>query len=100
MNLIERITINPAVCHGKPTIRSMRYPVEFIIDLLSSGMTFSDIMNDYPAIEENDILACLLYASQLTKMKGNKPKMSKFFGALPNIGDGLQIQKSLRDEWV
>jgi uncharacterized protein (DUF433 family) len=73
MSLIERITINPEVCHGKPTIRNLRYPVELIIDLLSSGMTFSDIMEDYPVIEEKDILACLFYASQLTKIKTIHP---------------------------
>ena len=67
--LIERITINADVCHGKPTIRNMRYPVEMILDLLSSGMTWSEIMKDYPAIEENDIRACLLFASQLAKVK-------------------------------
>lgn len=67
--LINRITLNPEVCHGKPTIRNMRYPVELILDLLSSGMTFQDITEDYPAIEEDDIKACLLYASRLMKVK-------------------------------
>ena len=50
-NLISRITINPGVCHGKPTVRNMRYPVEMILDLLSSGMEFQEIIEDYPAIE-------------------------------------------------
>ena len=68
-SLIERITVNADVCHGKPTIRNLRYPVEMIIDLLSSGMTWSEIINDYPVIEEDDIRACLLFASQLTKVK-------------------------------
>jgi uncharacterized protein (DUF433 family) len=67
--LIERITTNPDICHGKPTIRNMRYPVEMILDLLSSGMTWVEIMEDYPAIEEDDIRACLLFASQLAKVK-------------------------------
>ena len=67
--LLNRITINPAICHGKPTVRNMRYPVEMILDLLSSGMNFSEIIEDYPAIEENDILACLAFASQLTRVK-------------------------------
>jgi uncharacterized protein (DUF433 family) len=68
-NLISRITINPDVCHGKPTVRNMRYPVEMILDLLSSGMTFQEIIEDYPAIENEDILACLAYASKLTDVK-------------------------------
>jgi uncharacterized protein (DUF433 family) len=67
--LFERITINPDICHGKPSIRNMRYPVEMILDLLSSGMTWVEIMDDYPAIEKDDIQACLLFASQLAKIK-------------------------------
>jgi uncharacterized protein (DUF433 family) len=68
-NLISRITINPEICHGKPTVRNMRYPVEMILDLLSSGMTFQEIIEDYPALENEDILACLSYASKLTDVK-------------------------------
>jgi uncharacterized protein (DUF433 family) len=68
-NLLSRITINSDVCHGKPTIREMRYPVEMILDLLSSGMTFQEIINDFPAIEPDDIKACLAYASKITRVK-------------------------------
>jgi uncharacterized protein (DUF433 family) len=68
-SLLNRITINPDICHGKPTIRNMRYPVEMILDLLSSGMTFQEITEDYPAIVIDDIRACLAYASRLTKVK-------------------------------
>ena len=68
-NLISRITINPDICHGKPTVRNMRYPVEMILDLLSSGMTFQEIIEDYPALENEDVLACLAYASKLTDVK-------------------------------
>lgn len=67
--LINRITINPEICHGKPAIRNMRYPVELILDLLSSGMSVSEILNDYPALVEDDIKACLTFASRLTKVK-------------------------------
>jgi len=66
---LNRITINPDVCHGKPTIRNMRYPVEMILDLLSAGMSNQEIVADYPAIEIDDIRACLSYASRLTKVK-------------------------------
>lgn len=59
--LIKRITVNADVCHGKPTIRNMRYPVEMILDLLASGMSVSEIREDYPAIEAEDVLACLAY---------------------------------------
>ena len=68
-SLIKRITINADVCHGKPTIRNMRYPVEMIMELLSSGMTWKEIMDDYPAIVEDDIRACLLYATKLSRVK-------------------------------
>jgi uncharacterized protein (DUF433 family) len=68
-NLLSRITLNPEVCHGKPTIRNKRYTVELILDLLSAGMTESEILKDYPALERNDILACLAYASKITKTK-------------------------------
>jgi len=67
--LINRITINSEICHGKPTIRNMRYPVELILDLLSAGMTVSEIIGDYPALVEDDIKACLTFASRLTKVK-------------------------------
>jgi len=66
---IDRITVNPDICHGKPTIRNMRYPVEMVLDLLSSGMTHQEIMEDYPAIEQKDIIACLMFASQLARIK-------------------------------
>ena len=66
---IGRITINPDICHGKPTIRNMRYPVEMVLDLLAAGMTHQEIMEDYPAIEQEDIIACLVFAAQLTRVK-------------------------------
>jgi len=47
MNHIERITMDPDICHGKPTIRGLRYPVKMILQLLSSGMTIDDILTDY-----------------------------------------------------
>jgi uncharacterized protein (DUF433 family) len=59
----ERITIDPAICHGKPTVRGLRYPVEMILDLLSSGMTHGEVLADYPDLEVEDILAVLEYQS-------------------------------------
>ena len=57
--LLDRITINPEICHGKPTIRGLRYPVETILELLSSGMTIEEILADYEDLERDDILAVL-----------------------------------------
>lgn len=65
MQYLERITIDPAICHGKPSIRGMRWPVEFIIDLLGSGMSINEILEDHPELEKEDILASLNYAKML-----------------------------------
>ncbi len=62
-SLLSRITVNPNVCFGKPTIRNMRYPVEIMLDLLSAGMTIEEVLEDYPDLEREDILACLEFAS-------------------------------------
>ena len=62
MDLIDRITIDPNICHGKPTIRGLRYPVETILELLSSGMTVEQVLADYEDLERDDILAALAYA--------------------------------------
>ncbi|MBK9335847.1 MAG: DUF433 domain-containing protein [Lewinellaceae bacterium] len=69
MNLLNRITLNPNVCFGKPTIRNMRYPVEMILDLLSAGMTENELLEDYPDLEREDIRACLVFAAKLTQVK-------------------------------
>ncbi|MVN19999.1 DUF433 domain-containing protein [Mucilaginibacter arboris] len=61
-NIIERITIDSNICHGKACIRHMRWPVEVIIDLIASGMSFDDIITDHPELEKEDILASLAYA--------------------------------------
>jgi uncharacterized protein (DUF433 family) len=67
--LLERITHNPDLCHGKPCIRGLRYPVEFILELLSSGMTTAEILADYDDLEQEDIQAALLFAARLTQVK-------------------------------
>ena len=67
--LLQRITISPGICHGKPTIRGLRYPVENILELLASGMTHKEILSDYEDLEEDDLYACLLFAAQLASIK-------------------------------
>jgi uncharacterized protein (DUF433 family) len=62
MKLADRITIDPEVYHGKPTIRGLRYPVETILELLSLGMTSEEILADYEDLEPDDILAVLDFA--------------------------------------
>src|SRR6185369_10985511 len=73
MNLSERITMNPQICHGKPTIRGLRYTVEFILELLSSGMAVDEILADYEDLERDDILAALDFARQLSQIKRIEP---------------------------
>jgi uncharacterized protein (DUF433 family) len=65
----DRITMDPAVCHGKPCIRGLRYPVETILQWLSSGMTPEQILGDYQDLEREDILAVLAYAARLAEIK-------------------------------
>jgi Uncharacterized conserved protein len=69
MNLIDRITIDPAICHGKPILRGLRYPVETILELLSSGMTPEEILADYEDLEHDDILAALAFATRIIQIK-------------------------------
>lgn len=61
--LLKRITHIPGLLGGKPTIRAMRFPVKDILELLASGMTNKEILEQHPALEEDDIRASLLYAA-------------------------------------
>jgi len=65
----EIITIDPAICHGKPTIRGLRYPAETILELLGAGMSYEEILDDYPDLHREDILAVLTFAARLSQVK-------------------------------
>ena len=67
--LLDRIVINPTINHGKPVIRGLRYPVETLLELLSSGMTIDDILADYEDLEREDLLAALAFAARLTHVQ-------------------------------
>ena len=71
--MLERITIDPAVCHGKPCIRVLRYPVETVLEWLASGMTPEDIMTDYEDLQRDDIQAVLAYAARLSHVQRMLP---------------------------
>lgn len=62
MTSFNRIPIDATICHGKPCVRGMRWPVEVALDLLGAGMTIIDILADHPELEREDITACLNYA--------------------------------------
>jgi len=67
--LFRRITIDPAICHGKPIIRGLRYPVESILEYLAGGDTIDDILAEFSDLESEDILTCLAFAAQAIKTK-------------------------------
>lgn len=69
MLLLDRITVDPAVCHGKPCIRGLRYPVEMLLELMSSGMSSEAILADYEDLEPEDLQAALAYAARLAKTR-------------------------------
>lgn len=66
---VDRITIDPAVCHGKPCIRGLRYPVENLLELLAGGMSIEQVLEDYEDLQREDILAALSYAARLAHVK-------------------------------
>lgn len=66
-NLLHRISIDPNICFGKPCIRGHRIWVSLILDYLAGGMTIEEILEAYPDIERDDVLACIAYASEVTK---------------------------------
>ena len=65
--LLARITSSPDICHGKPCLRGLRYPVEFVLEMLSSGMTQAEILADYEDMEADDLRAALAWASHQTR---------------------------------
>ena len=70
---LERITIDPRICHGKPVVRGLRYPVEMLLELMSAGMTIEDLLADYEDLEREDLLAVLSYAARLSQVKRTEP---------------------------
>jgi uncharacterized protein (DUF433 family) len=71
--LLSRITMDPNICHGKPCIRGLRYPVEFLLELLSGDMTAGQILADYPDLEADDLRAAIAYAARLSRVKSIEP---------------------------
>ena len=71
--LLARITMDADICHGKPCIRGLRYPVEFLLELLSGDMTEPQILADYPDLEAADLRAAIAYAARLSRIKSIEP---------------------------
>ena len=72
-DLLARITIDPNVCHGKPCVRGLRYPVEFLLELLSGDSTPADILDDYPDLQPDDLKAVYAYAARLSTVQRIEP---------------------------
>lgn len=72
MSLLERITTDPEICHGKPVVRGLRYPVQTLLELLASGMTFEEVRADYEDLERDDLLAALEFGA-ITSGGGSVP---------------------------
>lgn len=68
-SLLSRITIDPQICHGKPVIRGLRYPVESMLEYLAGGDSFEAILAEFPDLEHEDLLACIEFATQSLKLK-------------------------------
>jgi uncharacterized protein (DUF433 family) len=66
-NLLSRISIDSNICFGKPCIRGHRIWVSLILDFLASGMTFEELLEEYPGIEREDVLACIAYGAELAR---------------------------------
>lgn len=67
--LLDRITINPEICHGKPVIRGLRYPVESMLEHLAAGDTIEELLVEFPDLERDDFLACLEFATRALNLK-------------------------------
>lgn len=65
--LLARISINPAICFGKPCVKDHRIWLSLVLDLLASGWTNKDVLDNYPGLEEADILACLAYGAEMAR---------------------------------
>ncbi len=75
-SLLSRITSSPDICHGKPCIRGLRYPVEYVLELLSSGMTNEEILSDYEDLEMDDLRAAIAWAAKLSRTKRIEPALA------------------------
>jgi len=65
--LLQRITVNPDVCFGKPCIRGHRIWVSLILDLLAGGQSMEEVLDDYPGLEDTDIRACIAYGAEMSR---------------------------------
>ena len=82
--MLERISINPNVCHGQACIKGTRVPVYLIVKMLANGDTIEELLEDYPSITKEDILACLAYAGALAKKLRCSQKKMRWYSSRPS----------------
>ena len=68
-DLLARITVDSEICHGKPCVRGLRYPVETILEYLAGGDSAEDLLREFPDLERDDILACLAFSGRILAAK-------------------------------
>ena len=66
-NLLERIQIDPRICHGQPCVKGTRIPVWLIVQYFANGDSIEDVLAAYPSLHRNDVQACLAYAAEMTR---------------------------------
>lgn len=66
-NLLERIQIDPRICHGQPCVKGTRIPVSLIVQYLANGDSLDEILAAYPGLKREDVQACLAYAAEMTR---------------------------------
>ena len=71
-SLLHRITIDPEICHGKPVIRGLRYTVESILEYISGGDSFDVLLEEFPDLEKDDLLACIQFAAHSLKLRSRQ----------------------------
>ena len=82
--LLGRISIDPKVCSGKPCIRGHRIWVSLVLDLLARGRSVAELIEDYPGITSEDILACIAYAAELVRCGGVDMPTERHASAQPH----------------
>ena len=73
VELLARITTDPSICHGKPCIRGLRYPVEFILEMLSGPTSVEQFLSDYPDLQADDIRAAMAFGARMSRVKRLEP---------------------------
>ena len=94
--LLGRITIDPSICHGKPCIRGLRYPVEMLLELLSSGMAPDEILADYEDLERDDLLAALAFAADWPGHGVSCRRCREVFGGRPTAEESRRVARRRR----